>query len=178
MIRQYYAQRAQGGDNPLRVGVIPIGAILYLQDETFFRDRCGGRAICRTPWIVEGFLNGTMGAARRSRATGLWEDATRSGRSDMALVRSLRDRRSVHHVAVRILILHEELGLWKEMPGYPTLPDVQRFRPARFGHTGRDRPFLEMEARVRQHLADEQAGSLPQQHDGPGTDDRTRDGSW
>lgn len=80
--------------------------------------------------MVEGFLNGTMGAARRNRDTGLWEDAYRSGRSDMALVRSLRDRRIVRTVAVRTLQLHEEQGLWKEMPGYPTLPDL-RFRHTR-----------------------------------------------
>lgn len=128
MIRQYYAQRARGGNNPLRVGVIPIGAMLYLQDDGFFRDRFGGQAVCRTPWTVEGFLNGTMGAARRNHDTGLWEDAYRSGRSDMALVRSLRDRRVVRQVAVRTLRLHEDQGLWKEMPGYPTLPDVRHFR--------------------------------------------------
>lgn len=93
MMRQYYAQRARGGDNPLRIGVIAVGSIYYIQDESFFRDRYGGCAVCRTPWQVEGFLNGTVGAARRNRASGLWEDAYRSGRSDMALVRSLRDRR-------------------------------------------------------------------------------------
>ena len=134
MIRQYHAQRARGGDNPLRVGTIPVGAILYLQDEGFFRDRLGGVGVCRTPWMVEGFLNGTMGAARRNRDTGHWEDAYRSHRSDMALVRSLRDRRVVRRVAVRTLQLHEEQGLWKEMPGYPTLPDVARFRSRRDRH--------------------------------------------
>jgi len=67
--------------------------------------------VCRVPWVVEGFLNGTMGAARRNRDTGLWEDAYRSGRSDMARVRSLRDRRQVRRVAVRTLILHDDLGL-------------------------------------------------------------------
>ncbi len=33
MIRQYYAQRARGGDNPLRVGTVAAGEIFYLQDE-------------------------------------------------------------------------------------------------------------------------------------------------
>ncbi len=132
MIRQYYAQRARGGDNPLRVGVIAVGSIYHLQDEGFFRDRYGGRAICRTPWQVEGFLNGTVGAARRNHDTGRWEDAYRSGRSEMALVRSLRDRRVVRQVAIRTLIIHDDLGLWKEPTAYPMLPDVQRFRPTRF----------------------------------------------
>jgi len=49
MIRQYYAQRARGGHNPLRVGVIPVGAILYLQNELWWRDRFGGCAVCRGP---------------------------------------------------------------------------------------------------------------------------------
>ena len=91
MIRQYYAQRARGGDNPLRVGTVAAGGIFYLQYEGFFRDRFGGAAVCRTHWQVPGFLNGAMGAARRNRDTNLWEDTYRSGRSDMALVRSLRD---------------------------------------------------------------------------------------
>jgi len=88
--------------------------------------------VCRTTWIVEGFLNGTMGAARRNRDPGLWEDAYRSGRSDMALVRSLRDRRLLRQIAVRTLILHEDLGLTKGVTAYPTLPDVHRLRPTRF----------------------------------------------
>jgi len=56
-----------------------------------------------------------MGAARRNRDTGLWEDAYRSGRSDMARVRSLRDRRQTRRVAVRTLILHDDLGLTKDV---------------------------------------------------------------
>ena len=135
MIRQYHAQRACGGDNPLRIGVIAAGEIFYLQEESFFRDRHGGAPVCRTPWQVMGFLNGTMSAARRNRDTGRWEDTYRSGRSDMALVRSLRDARLVRTVAVRTLVLHDELGLVKQPTLYPTLPDVQRFRPARFAPT-------------------------------------------
>ncbi len=132
MIRQYYAQRARGGDNPLRVGTVAVGSIFYLQDDGFFRDRFGGAAVCRTPWQVLGFLNGTVGAARRNRDTGRWEDAYRSGWSDMALVRSLHDARLVRQVAVRVLVLHDDLGLVKQPTPYPTLPDVRRFRPRRF----------------------------------------------
>lgn len=131
MIRQYYAQRARGGNNPLRVGVIAVGGIYYLQAEGFFRDRYGSHTVCRCPWQVEGFLNSAVGAARRNRDTGLWEDAYRSGRSDLALVRSLRDRRIVRRVSVRTLIAHDDLGLWKEPTAYPALPDVQRVRPPR-----------------------------------------------
>ena len=128
MIRQYGAQRARGGNNPLRVGVIAVGNLYYLQDEGFFRDRHGGRAVCRTPWQVIAFLNGTMGAARRNRDTGLWEDTVRSGRSDMALVRSLRDRRIVRQVSVRTLIVHDDLGLVWGITAYPTLPDLRLYR--------------------------------------------------
>ena len=113
MIRQYYAQRAQGGDNPLRVGVIAVGSIYHLQDHSYFRDPYGGQAVRRTPWQVQGFLNGIISAARRNRDTALWEDAYRSGRSDMALVRSLRDRRIVRQVSVHTLIVHDDLGLSK-----------------------------------------------------------------
>ena len=73
-----------------------------------------------------------MGAARRNRDTGQWEDAYRSGRSDLALVRSLRDRR----ISVRTLIVHDDLGLWKEVTAYPALPDMQRHRPARCTRVG------------------------------------------
>lgn len=146
MMRQYYAQRCRGGDNPLRVGVIAVGSAYYVQDEAFFRDRYGPRPVCRTPsrsdppageaakrpqGVVEAFLNGACGAARRNRVTGMWEDAYRSRRSDTALVRSLRDRRQVRRVPVRLLVLHDDLGLWKEPTSCPTLPDVGRFYPAR-----------------------------------------------
>ena len=128
MLRQYYAQRCRGGDNPLRVGVIAVGSIYYLQHQAFFHDRYGGRAVRRTPWIVEAFLNGTMAAARRNRDTGLWEDVYTIGRSDMALVRSLRDRSRVQQVAVRILVVHDDHGLWKEPTQYPTVPNAHRLQ--------------------------------------------------
>jgi hypothetical protein len=131
MLRQYYAQRCRGGDNPLRVGVIAVGSIYYLQDQGFFHDRYGGKAVCRTPWIVEAFLNGTMAAARRNCDTGRWEDLCTIGRSDMALVRSLSDRSRVREVAVRILIVHDDLGLWKEPTQYPKLPNAERLQRRR-----------------------------------------------
>ena len=88
MMRQYYAHRCPGGgDNPLRVGVIAVGTICYLQEPFYFDNNYGGRAVCRNPFIVEAFLDGTCGAAQRNRETGLWEEAYRSGRSNFALVR-------------------------------------------------------------------------------------------
>ena len=119
-----------GGYNPLRVGVVPAGAIFYLQSEGWWRDRYRGAPICRAPWIVEAFLNGTMGAARRNPETGLWEDAYRSGRSDLAVVRSLRDsRRQV--VAIRLLIVHEDEGLRADEATYPSRPDLRFYRKRR-----------------------------------------------
>ncbi|MHB0726991.1 hypothetical protein ACX4MZ_06400 [Roseomonas mucosa] len=127
MLRQYFAQRCRGGVNPLRVGVVALGSIYYLQDEGFFRDRFDGRAIYRNPWIVEAFLNGQYHAARRDPETGRWVSVFMAGRSDLAVVRSLRDGRC-QEVAVRILQLHDDLGLWKAPTGYPTLPDLRFYR--------------------------------------------------
>lgn len=124
MIRQYYAQRCRGGHNPLRVGVIPSGAIFYIQDEWWWRDRYRGRPVCREPWIVEAFLNGTLGAGRRNADTGLWESVFIAGRSEMAVVRSLRTGRR-NRIAVRVLILHEELGLVAQPCTYPDLPNLR-----------------------------------------------------
>lgn len=127
MIRQYKAQRRRGGYNPLGIGVIAVESIYYLQDRGFFHDRFGGRAICRNPWIVEAFLNGTLAAARRNQKTGHWEDAVISGRSDTAVVRSLRDGRRTT-VAVRVLQLHDDLGLTNQATSYPSFPNTRYFR--------------------------------------------------
>ena len=43
MIRQYGVQRCRGGNNPLRVDVIPVGAIVYIHDESWWRDRYRGK---------------------------------------------------------------------------------------------------------------------------------------
>ncbi|NPD70283.1 hypothetical protein HN018_24210 (plasmid) [Lichenicola cladoniae] len=126
MIRQYDASRSRGGPNPLRVGVIAIGSIYYLQDQGFFRDRFGGTPVCRVPWMVEAFLNGTLGAAWRDPRTGQWESCFISGRSDLAVMRSLRDGRR-QAISVRMLILHDDEGLWKLPTAYPDLPNTGRF---------------------------------------------------
>ena len=91
------------------------------------RDRYRGAPICRNPWIVEAFLNGTLAAARRDPETGMWQDLYLAGRSDAALVRSLRDGRR-QRIAVRVLILHEEHGLAAEPCAYPDLPSLRLYR--------------------------------------------------
>jgi hypothetical protein len=127
MIRQYYAQRCRGGYNPLRIGVIPCGAIFYVQSDSWWRDHYRGRPICREPWIVEAFLNGTIGAGRRNRDTGLWEAVYISGRSDMAVIRSVRTGRR-RQIAVRLLVLHEDMGLGADAETCPTLPAIKPIR--------------------------------------------------
>jgi len=127
MLRHYGAQRCRGGNNPLRVGVVAVGSLFYLQDDGFFRDRYGGRAVCRNPVQLLAFENGLLHAARRDPDTGCWRDSVWSGRSDIAVVRSLRDGRC-RTVAVRILVLHDDLGLTKGTTAYPTLPDLRFYR--------------------------------------------------
>lgn len=126
MNRQYYAQRCRGGHNPLRVGVVAIGSTYYLQEPDFF-GRFGGRAVCRAPWRVEAFLNGQVHASRRNAESGLWESVYFSGRSDTAIVRSLRDG-SRREVAVRLLQLHDDMGLTQGTTACPTLPDLRFYR--------------------------------------------------
>ena len=131
MLRQYFAQRCRGGSNPLRVGVIAVGSIYYLQDDAYLCHPGTSTPDLRTPWIVEAFLNGVIHAARLDRETGRWVDKTVSGRSDMAVVRSLRDGRR-KEIAVRLLQLHDDLGLWSGEPAeYPPLPDLQLYRKGR-----------------------------------------------
>ena len=127
MMRQYGGQRRRGGANPLGVGVIAVGAIYYLQDPGWFSDRTPGPPVCKVPWKVEGFTNGLLHAVRRDPETRQWRDSYWSGRSDMAVVRSLRDGRR-RTVAVRLLVLHDDLGLTKGVAAYPSLPDLRLYR--------------------------------------------------
>lgn len=127
MIRQYYAHRRQGGANPLGVGTIAANSIYYLQDEGYFRSRYGEAPVCRNPWIVEAFLNGLYTAARRDPATGKWSGVHISGRSDTAVVRSLRDGRR-RTVTVHTLQVHDELGLSRGPQRYPSKPDLRLYR--------------------------------------------------
>jgi hypothetical protein len=121
------ASKVRGGVNPLGIGVIATGSVYYLQDRGFLHYRFGGQAICRNPWIVEGFLNGTCATARRNRDTGRWEDVTVNGRSDAAVVRSLRDGRQ-RTVTVRVLEFHDDLGLTMQPATYPSVPDLSLYR--------------------------------------------------
>ena len=125
MLRQYHAPRRQGGDNPLGVGTVVLGAVFYLQDDGHWRARFRGGAICRAPWIVEAFLNGQYHAARCDPDTGHWLSVYVANRTDLALVRSLRDGRR-RTVAIRVLQLHEDEGLGLPDNRYPALPTLLR----------------------------------------------------
>ena len=48
---EYYAQCARGGANPLRVGVIPVGAIFYIQNE----DWCATATAARPSAAIHGW---------------------------------------------------------------------------------------------------------------------------
>ena len=87
----------------------------------WFSDRYPGPPVCRDPWRVEAFENGLLHAARRDPERDSGGSSYWSGRSDMAVVRSLRDGRQ-RSVSVRLLTLHEDLGLTKGQ----LLPDAAR----------------------------------------------------
>ncbi|MHB0672312.1 Hypothetical protein HVPorG_03923a (plasmid) [Roseomonas mucosa] len=127
MLRQYHAQRRQSGDNPRGVGTVALGSIFYLQDDGYWRARFGRTAVCRTPWSVESFLNGQYHAARRDPATGHWLSVYAANRTDLALVRSLRDGRR-RTVAIRLLQRHEDEGSGRPDNRYPALPSLSRLQ--------------------------------------------------
>lgn len=127
MTRQYYAQRfrpacpqpagkignVQSSTADLqdkRVGTIPVGTILYIQDVV--RPLCGltRPIVCREPWIVEAWL---------PRDYTKWDSGNRTFRTvrvaggHLASVRSLRDRRRVQLVADWILLICLDAGLEK-----------------------------------------------------------------
>jgi hypothetical protein len=98
MMRQYYAQRFRGR-SPKRIGTIPVGTIVYIQDGmrplSGFRDG----PICRNPWIVESWHPGFL--CGKAMAGG-----------HLATVRSLRDGRR-QQVADWILLACMDAGLEK-----------------------------------------------------------------
>jgi len=120
MLRQYFAQRCRGGDNLLRIGTIAIGAIYYIQLDHWWRDRYRGAPTCREPWMVEAFFNGTVEAAYRDPETREWRSLYIRGRSDFALIRSLRSG-CKQRIAVRTLQRHEDEGLSRGPQTYPIL---------------------------------------------------------
>jgi hypothetical protein len=103
-----------------RVGTIPVGTILYIQDGVNPLRGLTRPIVLREPWIVEAWL---------SREYTKWDDSTRSYKSSriagghLALVRSLRNRNRVESVADWILLACIDAGLektgWCRRPGGP-----------------------------------------------------------
>ena len=126
MIRQYYAQRfrptypsrpsGKSGSITLystdprdkRIGTIPVGTILYIQDGVRpFRD-LERPLVRRNPWIVEAWI-----PREYSKLDGRGWTTVRIAGGHLAQVRSLRDRRRMQLVADWILLQCMDAGLEK-----------------------------------------------------------------
>lgn len=127
MLRQYYTSPFQGGDNPLRVGTIAAGTIFRIP-RSLRNAQARADASASEPYIVESFLNGTYAAACRNPVTGHWEDRTISGRSDLAILRSLACGARMT-CSVSWLRALEDAGAAPDSR-YPSLPDVARYHGA------------------------------------------------
>ena len=113
MIRQYGAYRFKPCP-PFpankRVGTVPVGSIVYIQDGVSPLSGFTRAIVCREPWIVEAWL---------PREYSKWNADTRHFRTvrmsggHLAQVRSLWDRRRVKHVADWILLQCIDAGLEK-----------------------------------------------------------------
>ena len=116
MNRQYYTSPFQGGDNPLRVGTIALGAIYHMPLGDFIGPR--------EPWIVEAFLNGQYHAARRDPLTGKWQSMFVSGRSDRAQLRNLATGKRMVLATHWLVSNARQFG---DENSYPNLPDIGKF---------------------------------------------------
>jgi hypothetical protein len=111
MIHQYGAYRFKPCAVSLankRVGTVPVGSIVYIQDGVRPLSGVTKAIVCREPWIVEAWL---------PREYSKWDANTRRFRTvrmsggHLAQVRNLRDRRRVKHVADWILLQCIDAGL-------------------------------------------------------------------
>lgn len=100
MFNQYNPQRFRIV-NGRRVGTVPVGEVIYLQDVQPLRGFVG-QVACREPWIVEAWLPRFVSCAGRYMAGG----------GHLAVVRSLRDGRRLE-VADWLLLLAVDAGLVK-----------------------------------------------------------------
>ena len=104
MLHQFNAHRS-GHWRGKRVGTIPVGAIIYLQDGVRPLAGLSRPVITRNPWMVEAWLNRDYSLF----SSGKWTTVKRAG-GHLAMVRSLRDgRRQV--VADWILLACADAGL-------------------------------------------------------------------
>ena len=98
MIRQYFVQQFRAGSLK-RIGTIPVGTIVYIQDGIRPLSGFPHSPVCRNPWIVE-----------------TWHPRCHFGKAmaggHMATVRSLRNGRR-QQVADWILLACIDAGLEK-----------------------------------------------------------------
>jgi hypothetical protein len=127
MFRQYHAQRFRSMYPPIptqvgketvyhpdrrdkKIGTIPVGTIVYIQDGVRPLHGLTREFICREPWIVEAWL---------PRDYTKWDGSTRIFKTvriaggHLAVVRSLRNRRRAQTVADWILLACIDAGLEK-----------------------------------------------------------------
>lgn len=127
MFRQYYAQRFRSMYPPIakivrrktvyyaeprdrKIGTIPVGTILYIQDGVNPLKGLTRDVVQREPWIVEAWL---------PREYAKWDGVSRTFRTvrirggHVAVVQSLRDRRRRNTVADWILLACLDAGLEK-----------------------------------------------------------------
>ena len=118
MFHQYGAQRFTFSCSlavaSRRVGTIPVGTIIYIQDGVRPLSGLSRAIVCREPWIVEAWL---------PRDYSKWDPDIKAFRTvrirggHLARVRSLRDQRRVKQVADWILLKCIDAGL--ERHTYP-----------------------------------------------------------
>jgi hypothetical protein len=127
MFRQYYSHRFRSMYPPIpkkvgrktvyfadprdrKVGTIPVGTILYIQDSLRPLHVLPRSMVCREPWIVEAWL---------PRDYAQWDGVSRTFKNvriaggHLAIVRSLRNRKRVQTVADWILLACLDAGLEK-----------------------------------------------------------------
>jgi hypothetical protein len=109
MEHQYGAQRFRILPDGRRIGTVPVGTILYIQDgvRPF---RFPERVICREPWEVVAWVPREI--SHKNCRSGRFEMRRCAG-GHLALVRSLRDSRRTQTVADWILLACVDAGLEK-----------------------------------------------------------------
>ena len=126
MIHQYYAQRFRpSGPAPTvkekrklqrscidpsdkRIGTIPVGTIVYIQDGVRPLHGLTHDIVCREPWVVEAWIPRDYSNWDTNRR--VFKEFRIAG-GHLAQVRSLRDRRRVQLVADWILLACIDAGL-------------------------------------------------------------------
>jgi hypothetical protein len=87
MLHQFNTQRFRWWQGK-RVGTVPVGTIIYVQDGVRPLTGTSRPAVTRNPWIVEAWLNRDYSRFSSRK----WTTVTITG-GHLAMVRSLRDAR-------------------------------------------------------------------------------------